>query len=74
MSVEDAIFEVVRTLPADKQREILDHANRLRDESAPKGPSKSIKGLCADLGIALPAEEIDENKRERWKNFPRGDI
>lgn len=74
MSVEQAILEAVRALPADKQQEILNHATRLRDEAAPRKPFKSIKGLWADLGISLSSEEIDANQREMWKNFPREDI
>ena len=71
MSVEQAILEAVRALPPDKQQEILSHATRLREESAPKKPFKSIKGLWADLGISLSVEEIEENQREMWKNLPR---
>ena len=74
MSVEQAIVEAVRALPADKQQEILEHANRLRAESRPKKPFKSVKGLWADLGISLSTEEIDEARREMWKNFPRDDF
>ena len=74
MSVEQAILEAVRSLPFDKQEEVLSHATRLRDETAPKRPFKSIKGLWADLDISLSAEEIDEARREMWKNFPREDI
>jgi hypothetical protein len=74
MSVEQAILEAVRALPADKQQEILSHATRLREEAVPQQPFKSIKGLWADLGISLSAEEIEENQREMWKNFPREDI
>ncbi len=74
MSLEQAILEAVRALPAEKQQEVLSHATRLREETSPKKPPKSIKGLWADLGISLSAEEIDENQREMWKNFPREDI
>ncbi|MBI1787845.1 MAG: hypothetical protein HYR60_09890 [Acidobacteria bacterium] len=74
MSVEQAMLEAVRALPADKQQEVLRHATRLRDEAAPKKPFKSIKGLWADLGISLSAEEIEENQSEMWKDFPREDI
>jgi hypothetical protein len=74
MSLEQAILEAVRALPADKQQEILDHATRLRADSGKKKPFNSIEGLWADLGISLSAEEIDENRREMWRNFPRGDI
>lgn len=45
-----------------------------RESSGPKKPFKSIKGLWADLGVSLSAEEIDEARREMWKNFPREDI
>ena len=71
MSLEQAILEAVRALPADKQQEILNHAARLRDESAPKRPLKSIKGLWADLGISLSGSEIEENQRDMWRTFPR---
>jgi hypothetical protein len=74
MSVEQAILEAVRALPAEKQREILSHATRLRDQAIKKQPCKSLKGLWADLGVSLSAREIEKNQRELWKNFPREDI
>lgn len=74
MTLENAILEAVRALPADKQQELLSHALRLRDETRRKPPFKSIKGLWADLGISLSAEEIEANQREMWRNFPRDDI
>ena len=74
MSLEQAILDAVRALPAEKQQEILTHANRLREQATAKTPLQSVKGLWADLGISLSAEEIEENQREMWKNFPREDI
>ena len=71
MSLEQAILEAVRLLPAEKQQEILSHANRLRDETTDKKPSRIVKGLWADLGISLSAEEIGENQRKMWKTSPR---
>jgi hypothetical protein len=35
---------------------------------------KSLLGLCADLGPAPSAEDIDEIRREMWAGFPREDI
>lgn len=64
----------VRTLPFDKQQQILNHATRLRDEAAPKKPFQSIKGILADRGISISAQDIDEARREMWKNFPREDL
>ena len=75
MSLEQAILEAVRALPAGKQQEILHHATRLRQQASDtKRPLRSVKGLWADLGVSLSAEEIKENQREMWKNFPREDI
>lgn len=74
MSVEQAILESVRSWPFDKQQEVLGHATRLRDEAIPKQPFKNIKGILAGRGISISAEDIDEARREMWKNFPRVDI
>ena len=74
MSVEQAILEAVRSLPVDKQQEILTHATRLLDETATKKPFKSIEGILAGRGISISAEDIDEIRREMWKDFPREDI
>jgi hypothetical protein len=71
MTLEQSIIEAVRSLPPEKQKELLEHANRMRVDAAPRKPFKSIKGLWADLNITLTAEEIEENQREMWKNFPR---
>lgn len=74
MTLEQAILEAVRGLPADLQQEILNHATRLRDEVAEKKPLRNVKGLWADLGVSLSAEEINAAQREMWKNFPRNDL
>lgn len=34
----------------------------------------SAYGICADLGPAPSAEDIDEMRREVFKNFPREDF
>ena len=74
MSVEQAVLEALRSLPPDKQQEILTHATRLRDEATPKKPFKSIEGILAGRGISISAEDIDEMRREMWKDFPREDV
>jgi hypothetical protein len=74
MSLEQAILEAVRALPAEKQQEILHHATRLRRQTAGRKPLRSVKGLWSDLGVSLSAEELSENQREMWKDFPREDI
>ena len=72
MTVEQAILDAVRALSPDKQQELLDHAKRLRDAGTqPRKSRESGRGLWADLNIDLSAEEIDEARRDMWKNFPR---
>jgi len=74
MRVEQAILDGVRSLPFDKQREILSHATRLRDESAPERPFRSIKSILAGRRVSISADDIDEVWRGMGKNFPREDI
>ncbi len=43
------------------------------ETEAPK-PLRSLYGLWQDAGLNLSAEEIDEARREMWRNFPREDL
>jgi len=75
MTLEQAILDAVRTLSPEKQKVVLDHANQLREQSAePKRPRQNGRGLWAEYNIDLTAEDIDEARREMWKNFPRDDF
>lgn len=75
MTLEQEILDALRGLPADKQQEVLKHAKHLRNEMGQRRPSrKNGRGLWADLHIDLSTEEIDEARREMWKNFPRDDF
>ena len=44
------------------------------DLPAGVGASSGFIGLCADLGGAPSAEDIDEARREMWPTFPRDDV
>jgi len=46
----------------------------LRPVPANSAARRSILGLCADLGPAPSAEEIDDTRREMWSKFPRDDV
>ncbi len=39
-----------------------------------KEPTRSLGGLLAKYGPAPSAEEIDRNRAEMFRNFPRSDI
>src|SRR5947209_2653167 len=43
-------------------------------EGSPRPPYRSLWGTLKHLGPAPSAEDIDEVRREEWKNFPREDI
>ena len=64
-------------LPAvDKVRLIERLASGLEQDIQAQAlrPRRSLYGLCADLGLAPTAEEIDQAREEAWANFPHEDI
>ena len=72
--IEQTVLEKLRALPPDKQQEVLDFVEFLERKNGVKSPRRSLMGLCADLGIHISTEDIDEARREMWGNFPREDI
>jgi hypothetical protein len=70
--LEQAILDAVRSLPPEKQREVLEHVRNLHTNAAPPALTReSGRGLWADLQVDLSADDIDEARREMWKTFPR---
>ncbi|BAU14381.1 hypothetical protein LEP3755_49280 [Leptolyngbya sp. NIES-3755] len=65
------LLETVRSLPPEKQQEVLDFAEFLRQKTTPKKPRRSLRGLCADLNIRISEEDIAQARQEMWGNFPR---
>jgi hypothetical protein len=75
MTLEQEILDALRGLRADKQREVLNYAKHLRSELGQKHPPRKCgRGLWADLQIDLTAEDIEEARREMWKNFRRNNF
>jgi len=76
VTLEEALELVKQLSPVDKTRlieRIVPDIERELITTQPV-PRKSLWGLCADLGPAPSAEEIDQARREEWANFPREDI
>lgn len=75
-TLEDILDLVKRLSLVDKVRLIERVAPQIEQElaTAQPRPRQSLYGLCADLGPAPSAEEIDTARSEEWANFPRGDI
>ena len=75
--MEQVVLEKLRALPPDKQQEVLDFVEFLQrrvPERTAARPRRSPKGLWADLGVQITAEDIAEVRHEMWRNFPREDV
>ena len=71
MTIEQVVLENLRELPPDKQQEVLDLVQFLREKSLPKQHRRSLYGLWSDLDIEITAADIAEVRQEMWGNFPR---
>jgi hypothetical protein len=71
MTIEEQVLQKLRDLPPEKQKEVLDFVDSLKEENGPKQPRRSLLGLWADLNIHITEEDIAEARREIWGNFPR---
>jgi hypothetical protein len=71
MTIEQQVLEKLCALPPEKQKEVLDFVNSLKEKNGAKKPLRSLRGLWADLNIRITEEDIAEARREIWGNFPR---
>jgi len=71
LTIEEQVLEKLRDLPPEKQKEVLDFVDFLKEKNGPKKPRRSLLGLWADLNIHITEEDIAEARREMWGNFPR---
>lgn len=71
-----AVLEMLRQLPPRDRLKVIAQALPEAERELPEKvrPLKSLWGICADLGSAPSAEEIDEVRREMWASFGRDDI
>ncbi|WP_373529216.1 hypothetical protein [Nostoc sp.] len=65
LSTVDKVRLIQQIVP-DIERELTDKLSTL--------PRQSLWALCADLGNAPSAEEIDATRSEEWASLPRKDI
>lgn len=65
---EQSLLQRWRTLPPAERRTLLEFAEFLGQKHAAHAPRKSLLGLCADLGVTITAEDIDEARQEMWGN------
>jgi Protein of unknown function (DUF2281) len=71
MNIEQHVLEKLRDLPPQKQKEVLDFVDFLKEKNGPEKRLRSLRGLWADLNIHITEEDIAQARREMWGNFPR---
>lgn len=71
MTIEEQVLEKLRDLPPEKQKEVLDFVDALKEKNGSNKPRRSLLGLWADLNVHITEEDIAEARREMWGNFPR---
>jgi hypothetical protein len=72
----NSVLEMLRKLPPQERLKVIARAlpELERDLSDQKRPRRSLLGLLEGFGKAPSTEEIDQARREVWKNFPREDL
>lgn len=71
MSLEDQILEKLRELPPEKQQEVLEFVESLKEKNTARKPLRNLRGLWADLNVHITEDDIAEVRREMWGKFPR---
>ena len=71
MSIEKTVSEKLLKLPVDKQKEVLDFVESLEKKAGATHRRRGLKGLWADLGVEVSAEDIAEARREISSNRHR---
>jgi hypothetical protein len=76
MQLEEVLGFVKQLSLVDKVRLIERVVPKIeRDlKTTQKMPKRSLWGICANLGNAPSAAEIDLTQQEVWANFPREDF
>jgi hypothetical protein len=76
MQLEEVLGFVKQLSLVDKVRLIERVAPEIeRDlKTTQKMPRQSLWGICAVLGNAPSATEIEQTRQEAWSNFPRDDF
>jgi mRNA-degrading endonuclease RelE of RelBE toxin-antitoxin system len=71
MTIEQQVLEKLRDLPPEKQKEVLDFVDFLKEKNGTKNPRRSLRGLWKNLNIEITEEDIAQARREMWGSFPR---
>ena len=73
-SLVEKIVAKVALLPVEQQQKALEYVESLAERNAGQRPaheSKSLMGAFAHMGLSVTDEDIEDVRREMWRNFPR---
>lgn len=73
-TIQQLVLRKLLELPTDKQEEVLDFVEFLRQKTIAKPHRESLKGLWGTLEIDVSEEDLTTARQEIWGNFPRGDF
>jgi len=70
------VLKLLRQLPPRERLQVIYQALPEIEQSLSENVRayKSLRGLWKDLLPSISAEDIDESRRDMWKNFPREEI
>ncbi len=69
MSLGKSVLNKLLKLPVEKQKEVLDFVEALERKTNQQRPRHSLKGLSADLGVQVLADDFAEARREMCVGF-----
>ena len=69
MTIDQMVLEKLKTLPPDRQQEVLDFVEFLCQKPGHKVQRRPLRGMCVDLGVTLSEEDLAEARREMWGSF-----
>ncbi len=72
----NSVLKMLRKLPPRERLKVISQALPEIEQSLAEKPQKrrSLRGLWKDLGPSVSEQDIDDARREMWKDFPRQDI
>jgi hypothetical protein len=73
MDTPTKIGDLAKRLSPEDQAKVLALVESLLAQSAPKNPPRSLAGLWAGCP-PITEEDIAENRKEMFRNFPREDV
>jgi len=71
MTLEQQLLQKLRGLPPEKQKEVLNFVDTLKNNNGTDKPLRSLLGLWANQDIRITEKDMTEARREMWGSFPR---